>query len=149
MQNSNYNHSNSYSNSYSNHEVSSYEGLTAYTENDDNHFKDLTEEEQQKSLMWLKANVFPRKTPLRLPTSYGMKHVLQFRTGIYMTNNQFKEAMLICGFKPVEAEELNWWYCVSKKSPICSMQKDCRNGLFMPECVAEYASSIMAGESAY
>ena len=99
--------------------------------------------------MWLKANVFPRKTPLRLPTSYGMKHVLQFRTGIYMTNNQFKEAMLICGFKPVEAEELNWWYCVSKKSPICSMQKDCRNGLFMPECVAEYASSIMAGESAY
>ena len=36
-----------------------------------------------------------------------------------MTNNQFKEAMLICGFKPVDETELNWYYRIDRKSPIC------------------------------
>lgn len=50
-------------------------------------------------------------------TSYGLKHILEHDTGIYLTNNEFKDAMLICGYEPVNPQELNWTYCISKKSP--------------------------------
>ena len=106
-----------------------------FTKQDNNHFKDLTMSEQEKSLTWIRANVFPRKTVLNGHTSYGMKHILQDRTGIYMSNNQFKEAMLICGFEPFDEKELNWRYCLSNKSPIFTVQDDMRYGLLIPKCV--------------
>ncbi|MBR0060268.1 MAG: hypothetical protein IJP68_02200, partial [Selenomonadaceae bacterium] len=56
-------------------------------------------------------------TPLPVPTSYGLKHYLQDEMDIYLTNNAFKDAMLQCGFEPVDWEELNWVYRISKKSP--------------------------------
>ena len=43
--------------------------------------------------------------------------MLERDTDIYMTNNQFKDAMLACGFLPVNERELNWHYCISRKSP--------------------------------
>jgi len=46
-------------------------------------------------------------------TSYGMKHWLQEKHDIYMTNNEFKDAMLLAGFEPVDPDELNWHYKVS------------------------------------
>ena len=106
-----------------------------YTRGDPNHFRDLPEDIQEKSLIWLKANVLPRKTPLLQHGSYGLKHLLHAGTDIYMTNNQFKEAMLLCGFKPVNEYEWRWCYCISKKSPIFKRRKDGRTGLLMPECV--------------
>lgn len=66
---------------------------------------------------WIYDNIFPRKTPLYSKTSYGLKHLLQHDTGIYLTNNEFKDAMLLCGYKPVNPNELNWCYCISKRSP--------------------------------
>ena len=42
----------------------------------------------------------PRKTPLDFPTSYGLKHVLERQTGIYLLDNAFKGVMLICGYEP-------------------------------------------------
>lgn len=101
------------------------------TQNDDAHFRDLTEEEQQMALRWLRYNVIPTKTPYEGRTSYGMKHVLEDRTKIYMTNNQFKEAMLVCGFFPVDTDELNWCFCISKQSPIFVDQADRKPGLPM------------------
>ena len=105
---------------------------------DNAHFNEMSPVVQEKVLTWIRANIFPRKTPLLNSSSYGMKHVLQDRTNIYMTNNQFKEAMLLCDFFPVHKEELNWHYCISKKSPIFVEQEDHKRGLFMPECVMEY-----------
>lgn len=32
-------------------------------------------------------------------TSYGIKHILQSNTGIYLTNNEFKDAILLCGIR--------------------------------------------------
>jgi hypothetical protein len=113
-------------------------GVVVHSKDEDNHFCDLSETEQKKALTWIRANVIPRDTPLDGHTSYGMKHVLEDRTNIYMTNNQFKEAMLLCGFYPVEIDELNWRYCISRKSPIFKRQEDGRDGLLMPECVMEY-----------
>ena len=78
---------------------------------------DLPEAEMNKCLEWIKANFIPRKTPYMHSTSYGLKHKLQSALGIYLTNNQYKDAMLECGYEPVDPDALNWCYCISAKSP--------------------------------
>ncbi len=81
---------------------------------------DHSEKEIELVCEWIKENILPRKTPLLEQTSYGIKHILQSKTGVYLTNNAFKDAMLMCGYKPVNPNELNWCYCISKKSPAFS-----------------------------
>lgn len=66
---------------------------------------------------WIRENLVPRKTPLASSSSYGLKHLMEHDTGIYLTNNEFKDAMLLCGFDPINPNELNWHYCISKRSP--------------------------------
>ena len=112
--------------------------IEVHTKDEDHHFDELSEAEQEKVLAWIQANVQPMKTPLNGHTSYGMKHTLQHRTNIYVTNNQFKEAMLLCGFYPVRVDEINWCYSISKASPIFQVQEDRRCGLLIPECVMKY-----------
>ena len=84
---------------------------------DDELITDLPKEETNKCLDWIKANLLPRKTPYNHATSYGLKHKLEHAIHIYLTNNQFKDAMMMCGFEPVNPNELNWRYCLSAKSP--------------------------------
>jgi hypothetical protein len=67
-------------------------------------------------LSWISENISPRKTPLCEHTSYGIKHLLKRDTGIYLTNNEFKDAMLLAGYRPVNPDELNWHYRISRKS---------------------------------
>ena len=78
---------------------------------------DHPEYEQKIVMDWIHNNIYPRQTVLRDRTSYGMKHILERDTGIYLTNNEFKDAMMICGFMPYDPNDLNWVYCISKKSP--------------------------------
>ncbi len=89
----------------------------AWTKGDEDLVTDLPEKECNAVLDWIRNNISPRKTPLLTRTSYGIKHIMQYHIGIYVTNNQFKDAMLMCGFYPVDASKLNWSYCISKKSP--------------------------------
>ena len=42
-------------------------------------------------------------------TSYGIKHDFE-REGFYLTNGQFKGAMLAAGYDPEKANELNWTF---------------------------------------
>lgn len=44
-------------------------------------------------------------------TSYGIKHDFE-REGFYITNGQFKGAMLAAGYQPEDASELNWMFKV-------------------------------------
>ena len=85
---------------------------------DDELMSDLSVETQQKVYTWIKDGFIKRKTVNGNHSSYGLKHVLQDDTGIYLTNNQFKDAMMICGFNPVNPNDLNWYYKISQKSPI-------------------------------
>lgn len=80
-------------------------------------FSDLSQDDQAICINWVHENVYPRKTINTAHTSYGMKHYLQHDTGIYLTNNQFKHLMLVCGYKPRDERKLNWQYCVSEYSP--------------------------------
>lgn len=76
-----------------------------------------SQDEMKLVLNWIEENIHPRKTPLLDHTSYGIKHILEHDTKIYLTNNEFKDAMLMCDYKPVDPDELNWCYCISKRSP--------------------------------
>ncbi len=84
---------------------------------DDALITNRTQEEIDIVYRWIDVNLFPRKTVLTTHTSYGIKHILERDTGIYLTNNEFKDAMLMCGYKPSNPNDLNWCYCISKKSP--------------------------------
>jgi hypothetical protein len=42
-------------------------------------------------------------------TSYGIKHDFE-HGGFYLTNGQFKGAMLAAGYQPEDAQELNWTF---------------------------------------
>lgn len=79
--------------------------------------KDLDKDKQSKVLNWIMNDFIPCDKPYRYSTSYGLKHIIQRSDGIYLTNNQFKDAMVICGFKEVDSSELNWNYYISWKSP--------------------------------
>lgn len=73
--------------------------------------------EMDLAMRWIKENIRPRKTPNRGSTSYWLKHVLERDTGLYLTNNEFKDAMLLSGYEPVNPNALNWCYRISEKSP--------------------------------
>lgn len=78
---------------------------------------DKEKDVQDAICRWIRENLFPRKTPNMSHSSYGMKHILEDDIGIYLTNNEFKDAMMICGYKPVDENKLNWNYRISEKSP--------------------------------
>lgn len=59
---------------------------------------------------WIRKNIRTGKKILHGHTSYGMKHMLEHDTGIYLTNNEFKDAMLLSGYQPVNPGNLNWKY---------------------------------------
>ena len=74
------------------------------------------QEEIDAIMNWISNSIAPRNTPLGGHTSYGIKHLLERDTGIYLTNNEFKDAMLQAGYEPVDPNKLNWHYRISKKS---------------------------------
>lgn len=76
-----------------------------------------SKEVQEQVMTWIRENIIPRKAVNHGHSSYGMKHILQKATGIYLTNNEFKDAMLLCGYEPVNPDELYWIYRISEKSP--------------------------------
>lgn len=78
-------------------------------------FTDLEEKEQAAVLGWIHDNITPASRTCKDGTSYGIKHLVQYELGIYMTNNQFKDAMLYAGYIPVNQFDLNWEYKIKVK----------------------------------
>ena len=71
---------------------------------------------------WIAKNFIPRDEPNYKWSSYSLKHALQNDAGIYLTNEQFKKAMLECGFEPCNYDEQNWIFSISEKSPATKMR---------------------------
>lgn len=78
---------------------------------------DLSEDVQRKVSDWIFGKLWKRKTPNYEHSSYQLKHQIENELGIYLTNNQMKDAMLQEGFKPVKVNELNWYFYISQMSP--------------------------------
>ena len=81
----------------------------AWTEKDEALFSDVRPEDRELALLWVKWNLWPRKTCSKV-SSYRLKHLLERDTHIYLTNNQFKDLMLLCGYRVHNPLTLNWCF---------------------------------------
>ena len=79
---------------------------------------EFSEEKIEILINWCWVNFYNRKTINKNYTSYGLKHIFEeARKGFYVTNAQFKAAMLEAGHKSNDESELNWNFKISEKSP--------------------------------
>lgn len=69
-------------------------------------YERLTPAEQAALLEWIRLAIKSAKT-IAPNTSYGIKHDFE-EVGFYITNGQFKGAMLTAGYAPANPDELNW-----------------------------------------
>ena len=93
-----------------------YTNENGYT--DSKLLSDMPEDVQGVVLLWIANNIYPRKTPLRGITSYWLKHRLQHDTGVYVTDDVFRNAMMLSGYHPVTQNAASWKYCISRRSPV-------------------------------
>lgn len=86
---------------------------------DDKRIGEVSESEKSRIFNWIKEGINPTDlTPLFEYNSLRLKDILITQTGIQISENQFKDAMLECGFLPINDTDYHWVYCISKKSPI-------------------------------
>lgn len=82
-------------------------GIPAYYL-DDALLDDIPKRQQKEVMAWIKNNIYERKTPNHMYHTYRLKHIIQWDTGIYLTENQFKDAMLRSGYMPVDRYDSSW-----------------------------------------
>ena len=91
-------------------------------------FFNLPNDRQLHLVNWIQNKLTPIKTFTVSKTSYGLKHIYsdysEAKEGrqFYVTNAQFKGAMLLAGFKVKDTSEQNWEFNISKRSFIRSPQ---------------------------
>lgn len=87
--------------------------------NNPKEYNDLTERQQTILKIWIAECLNPFQTKSHLPhwSSYSLKHRFEYSNyGFYVTNGQFKGAMLAAGFNPKEENTLNWTFRLGKKA---------------------------------
>ena len=85
---------------------------------------------------WIRENLRKSDEVNESYTSYGLKHELEYDENLYLTNNEFKDAMLLAGFEPVDPNELNWRYRITY------LKKD----LYNPNPFVEWAKKEYDGK---
>ena len=100
------------------------------SENENNlpeQFHSLPIAEQKLLLNWIRSTFEPAKTVYRPrighQTSYGLKHdyaaamrqTYPDQGDFYITNGQFKGAMLAAGISPVDDTQINWQFRMRRK----------------------------------
>lgn len=71
-------------------------------------YNELNQAEKNALAYWIEHAICTA-TRYSNRTSYGIKHDFE-REGFYLTNGQFKGAMLAAGYQPEDAQELNWTF---------------------------------------
>ena len=81
-------------------------------------YEQLTTAQKAILCVWIKTNLLPKRSVNRKHDSYSLKHLFEDSTlGFYITNGQFKGAMLECEFDPDVEDEKNWCFRISESSP--------------------------------
>lgn len=78
-------------------------------------FNDLSNEQQDFIVSWIKDNFKPIKTFNYRHSAYGLKQRFTSRN-FYVSQEQFTTAMLKAGFKSVEIKNIQY-FNISKHSP--------------------------------
>lgn len=86
---------------------------------------DLTEEHRKFLFWWIKDNLEPSDKTCRKGTSCQLRHIMQLRYDLYVYDTQFMDAMVKCGFEPVDVHEYDWRFRVSPKSKAFHICKHC------------------------
>lgn len=80
-------------------------------------FYELTSDQQRILKKWVSLNLKPIKSFNNFHSSYKLKHIFEDSTeGFYISNGQFKGAMLACEFKVKDKSKINWHFNISQKS---------------------------------
>ncbi len=113
---------------YKTHYVTGLEAL--HWDNDPESFKDLGLREQGAVLRWIYKTFEPAVSTRSCPCfSYGLKHwfgnechgdLAGWRNseGFYITNGQFKGAMIVAGYEPTDPHECNPEYKVKIRQEV-------------------------------
>ena len=83
---------------------------------DEIEFEKLTDSEKDILLTWTAQSFKSIKSVNRNHNSYSLKHIFSDAAGIYVTNGQFKVAMLRSGFVPANPTHEYWYFRISEKS---------------------------------
>lgn len=73
---------------------------------------DLEYGDLEKVGEWIRKNIRPAADVWPV-SSYGLKHSMEKDLKLSVSNNQFKDAMLLAGYDPVDAEEVNWHWRIA------------------------------------
>lgn len=79
-------------------------------------FKKKDAEFQEKVIQWAESRLVKMKTKTTCVTSYGLKHICEKTIGQYVSNDDMKAAMILCGFTSYDKNKLNQFYNVTKRS---------------------------------
>jgi len=76
-------------------------------------YNQLTIDQKEELQSWIKGRFIHCKTINKTYTSYGYKHIFENdRHGFYISNEQFKGAMLEAGYIPRDKLSKNWNFYV-------------------------------------
>jgi hypothetical protein len=70
----------------------------------------LSQEEKEALQYWISRAIQPAPKADEHNSSYGLKHDYERETNVYVSNAQFKGAMLVAGYLPTEKNEQNWQF---------------------------------------
>lgn len=85
--------------------------------------ENISEKTRNVCVEWINKHMIKSKKANRRHSSYGLKHLLERDTGIYMSNNRFKSLMLNCGHYPLDESRLNWEFRILEK-PLTERAKE-------------------------
>jgi hypothetical protein len=79
-------------------------------------FYHLNRGEKDALLAWVYETF--QAGPVESESSYSLKHYFEAADGgFYVSNGQFKGAMLRAGFEPTNSRDLNWCFMLDKEHP--------------------------------
>lgn len=81
-------------------------------------YNELSRKEKIILIDWIENNLIESKSINRNTNSYQLKHYFEHsQQGFYVTNGQFKGAMLEAGFKyeKIADDSMNWYFNISEK----------------------------------
>jgi DNA replication protein DnaC len=92
-----------------------YEHLCSELDNtrqkDHPHAYDALSQEGREALQyWIEHAIQPAQKADERHSSYGLKHEYERETKVYVSHAQFKGAMLVAGYLPIEKSEQNWHF---------------------------------------
>jgi len=91
-------------------------------------FDDMSVGRQHALLTWIRECVVPQKNINRKSCSYSLKHDLEYVTGLYVTNGEFRGAMLYMQYAPANPHERFWNWRIKLTAAAKAAVKKARAG---------------------